>query len=83
YLVLHQTPIHPPPPTILLQTPSKFHSHIQLQYNPKKLNLKSIIPLITLPLPKDPQITIYPHPTHQQHPIQPITQLLSKQPLTH
>ncbi|WP_186365240.1 HPr family phosphocarrier protein [Bacillus altitudinis] len=75
--------IHPPPPTLLLQTPSKYHPHINLQYNPKTLNLKSIIPLISLPIPKAATITISPSPSHQNHPLPPLKHTIKTQPLPH
>jgi phosphocarrier protein HPr len=43
YVITDETGIHARPATMLVQTASKFDSDIQLEYNGKKVNLKSII----------------------------------------
>ena len=43
YVIIDETGIHARPATMLVQTASKFDSDIQLEYNGKKVNLKSIM----------------------------------------
>uniref|UniRef100_UPI0011AAEFEF HPr family phosphocarrier protein n=1 Tax=Bacillus thuringiensis TaxID=1428 RepID=UPI0011AAEFEF len=69
------------PTTLLLNTASKFASHIDLHYNAKNLNLKSIIPLISLPIQQRPQIKITPNPHHPPQPLPPIQQTMKNQPV--
>lgn len=45
YVIIDETGIHARPATMLVQTASKFDSDIQLEYNAKKVNLKSIMVL--------------------------------------
>ncbi len=52
YVIIDETGIHARPATMLVQTASKFDSDIQLEYNGKKVNLKSIMGVMSLVLVK-------------------------------
>ena len=70
------------PATMLVQTASKFDSDIQLEYNGKKVNLKSIMGVMSLGVGKDAEITIYADGSDEQDAIQAISEVLSKEGLT-
>ena len=76
YVITDETGIHARPATMLVQTASKFDSDIQLEYNGKKVNLKSIMGVMSLGVGKDAEITIYATDA-----IQSITDVLSKEGL--
>ena len=63
----------------LVQTASKFDSDIQLEYNGKKVNLKSIMGVMSLGVGKDAEITIYADGSDETDAIQSITDVLSKE----
>ncbi|MBA4537390.1 phosphocarrier protein HPr [Bacillus aquiflavi] len=48
FTVTAETGLHARPATLLVQTASKFESEIQLEYKDKKVNLKSIMGVMSL-----------------------------------
>ena len=58
YKVTAETGIHARPATLLVQTASKFNSEIQLEYKGKKVNLKSIMGVMSLGVGQGADITI-------------------------
>ncbi|MCC3682637.1 phosphocarrier protein HPr, partial [Staphylococcus epidermidis] len=63
------------------KTGTKFDSDIQLEYNGKKVNLKSIMGVMSLGVGKDAEITIYADGSDETDAIQSITDVLSKEGL--
>ncbi|MBF7017428.1 phosphocarrier protein HPr [Staphylococcus durrellii] len=82
YVIIDETGIHARPATMLVQTASKFDSDIQLEYNSKKVNLKSIMGVMSLGVGKDAEITIYVDGSDEAEAIEAITDVLSKEGLT-
>jgi phosphocarrier protein HPr len=82
YLIIDETGIHARPATILVQTASKFDSDIQLEYNSKKVNLKSIMGVMSLGVGKDSEVTVYAEGDDESDAISAITDTLSKEGLT-
>ncbi|HDM5465299.1 TPA: phosphocarrier protein HPr [Staphylococcus aureus] len=82
YVIIDETGIHARPATMLVQTASKFNSDIQLEYNGKKVNLKSIMGVMSLGVGKDAEITIYADGSDESDAIQAISDVLSKEGLT-
>ncbi|GGI41422.1 phosphocarrier protein HPr [Mammaliicoccus stepanovicii] len=82
YVIIDETGIHARPATMLVQTASKFDSDVQLEYNAKKVNLKSIMGVMSLGVGKDAEITIYAEGSDEKEAIAAITEVLSKEGLT-
>lgn len=82
YVIIDETGIHARPATMLVQTASKFDSDIQLEYNGKKVNLKSIMGVMSLGVGKDAEITIYADGSDETDAIESISDVLSKEGLT-
>lgn len=82
YVIIDETGIHARPATMLVQTASKFDSDIQLEYNAKKVNLKSIMGVMSLGVGKDAEITVYAEGSDEAEAIQAITDVLAKEGLT-
>lgn len=82
YVIIDETGIHARPATMLVQTASKFDSDIQLEYNAKKVNLKSIMGVMSLGVGKDAEIKIYADGSDEKEAIQAISEVLSKEGLT-
>ncbi|OKL37495.1 phosphocarrier protein HPr [Domibacillus mangrovi] len=58
FTIIDETGIHARPATVLVQAASKFSSDITLDYNGKSVNLKSIMGVMSLGIPKGASIKI-------------------------
>ena len=58
FTITSETGIHARPATLLVQAASKFNSDINLEYNGKSVNLKSIMGVMSLGIPTQSEITI-------------------------
>lgn len=58
YHVIAETGIHARPATLLVQAASKFSSDISLEYKGKKVNLKSIMGVMSLGVGQGSDVTI-------------------------
>lgn len=56
--IIAETGIHARPATLLVQAASKFSSDINLEYNGKSVNLKSIMGVMSLGVGKDADVAI-------------------------
>lgn len=81
FKVVADTGIHARPATLLVQTASKFDSEIQLGYNGKQVNLKSIMGVMSLGIGKDAQITISANGSDEQDALNSLEELLKKEGL--
>lgn len=58
FVVTEESGIHARPATVLVQNASKFKSEIHIEYDGKKVNLKSIVGVMSLGIPYGHQFTI-------------------------
>ncbi|MCD7036103.1 phosphocarrier protein HPr [Metabacillus sp. GX 13764] len=58
FKVTAETGIHARPATVLVQTASRFDADVNLEYNGKTVNLKSIMGVMSLGIAKDSDIKI-------------------------
>ena len=58
FVITNETGLHARPATLLVQASGKFVSEITLQYKEKKVNLKSIMGVLSLGIGKGSEITI-------------------------
>lgn len=56
--IIAETGIHARPATLLVQAASKFGSDVNLEYNGKSVNLKSIMGVMSLGVGKNADVTI-------------------------
>lgn len=82
FKITDETGLHARPATVLVNTASKFNSEISLTYRDKKVNLKSIMGVMSLGVGKDAEITIYAEGSDEKEAIEAITEVLSKEGLT-
>lgn len=82
FLIIDETGIHARPATILVQTATKFESDIELEYNSKKVNLKSIMGVMSLGVGKGAEVTIYADGKDEAEAIEAISETLSSEGLT-
>ena len=82
FLIIDETGIHARPATLLVQTATKFESDIELEYNSKKVNLKSIMGVMSLGVGKGAEVTIYADGKDEEEAIEAISETLSSEGLT-
>ena len=82
FLIIDETGIHARPATILVQTATKFESDIELEYNSKKVNLKSIMGVMSLGVGKGEEVTIYADGKDEEDALTAISETLSSEGLT-
>ncbi|PPA72233.1 phosphocarrier protein HPr [Jeotgalibacillus proteolyticus] len=81
FTVKAETGIHARPATILVQTASKFDSDVQLEYKGKKVNLKSIMGVMSLGVGKDAEIVIHADGSDEQEAINSLEETLKNEGL--
>ena len=80
--IVDETGIHARPATILVQTATRFESDIELEYNNKKVNLKSIMGVMSLGVGKGAEVTIYTDGEDEAEALEKITEALKQGGLT-
>ncbi|WNS79881.1 phosphocarrier protein HPr [Domibacillus sp. DTU_2020_1001157_1_SI_ALB_TIR_016] len=81
FTVTADTGIHARPATLLVQTASKFSSDINLEFNGKTVNLKSIMGVMSLGIGKGAEITISAEGSDEEAALQAIETLLQNEGL--
>lgn len=81
FTVIDETGIHARPATLLVSTASKFNSEIKLAYKEKQVNLKSIMGVMSLGIPKGASITITAEGTDEAEALQSLQEVLAKEGL--
>lgn len=82
FLIIDETGIHARPATILVQTATKFESDIELENNGKKVNLKSIMGVMSLGVGRGAEVTIYADGKDEAEALEAISETLSNEGLT-
>ncbi|MCJ8006074.1 phosphocarrier protein HPr [Lederbergia wuyishanensis] len=81
FTVTSDTGIHARPATMLVQTASRFSSDVQLEYKDKKVNLKSIMGVMSLGIGKGANITISTDGNDEEEAMAGIEELFQKEGL--
>jgi phosphocarrier protein HPr len=81
FKVIADTGIHARPATLLVQTASKFNSDIQLEFKDKKVNLKSIMGVMSLGVGQGAEITIYVDGSDEQEALNSLEETLKSKGL--
>ncbi|OCA89790.1 phosphocarrier protein HPr [Pradoshia sp. D12] len=79
--VTAETGIHARPATLLVQAAGKFNSDINLEYKEKKVNLKSIMGVMSLGIGSGSDITIIAEGNDEQDALNAIEETLTKEGL--
>lgn len=79
--VIAETGIHARPATLLVQAAGKFNSDINLEYKGKKVNLKSIMGVMSLGIGSGADITITAEGSDEQDALNAIEETLTKEGL--
>lgn len=81
FKVTADTGIHARPATLLVQTASKFDSEINLEYKGKRVNLKSIMGVMSLGIGQGADITISAEGNDSEEALRSLDELLKKEGL--
>ncbi|MGE7944520.1 phosphocarrier protein HPr [Lysinibacillus xylanilyticus] len=81
YQVIEEAGVHARPATILVKAAGKYDSSIQLEYNEKRVNLKSIMGVMALGIGKGAEIKIIVDGTDEKEAFQSIEETLTKEGL--
>ncbi|GIN75165.1 Phosphocarrier protein HPr [Bacillus paralicheniformis] len=81
FTIIDQVGIHARPATTLVQTASKFNADIYLEYNGKTVNLKSIMGVMSLGIPKDAVIKITAQGADEEDAIATLEQVMTQEGL--
>ncbi|MFD2443322.1 phosphocarrier protein HPr [Bacillus sp. CGMCC 1.16607] len=81
FKVIAETGIHARPATLLVQTASKFDSEIYLSYKDKKVNLKSIMGVMSLGVGQGADITISAEGSDEAEAVNSLEETLKKEGL--
>lgn len=81
FKVIADTGIHARPATLLVQAASKFDADIQLEYKDKKVNLKSIMGVMSLGIGQGADIKIIADGSDEQEAINGLQETLNKEGL--
>lgn len=59
FLITDESGLHARPATILVNTASKFACELELEFNGKKINLKSIMGVMSLGVQQSAEVTVH------------------------
>ena len=79
--IIAETGIHASPATLLVQAASKFNSDINLEYNGKSVNLKSIMGVMSLGVGQGADVTITADGDDAKEAIEAIADTMKKEGL--
>jgi phosphocarrier protein HPr len=81
FKIIAETGIHARPATLLVQTASKFDSEVNLEYKGKKVNLKSIMGVMSLGVGNGAEITITTAGSDAEEALRSLEETLTKEGL--
>lgn len=81
FTIIDEAGIHARPASILVQAVSKFSSDVNLEYNGKSVNLKSILGIMSLGIPSGAEVKITASGEDETEAMQTITEVLEKEGL--
>ncbi|MBD5430325.1 phosphocarrier protein HPr [Lactobacillus sp.] len=79
--IIAETGIHARPATLLVQAASKFGSDVNLEYNGKSVNLKSIMGVMSLGVGQGADVTITAEGDDEKEAIEAIADTMKKEGL--
>jgi phosphocarrier protein HPr len=82
FKIVADTGIHARPATLLVQQAGKYESEIQLEYNGKRVNLKSIMGVMSLGVGKNAEVTIIAEGNDEEAALNGLEELMKKEGLT-
>lgn len=78
FKITADTGVHARPATLLVNKAGQYQSEIELSYNDKTVNLKSIMGVMSLGIPKDAEIKITTNGSDEDEAIQGIAEVIKE-----
>lgn len=78
YTILSDTGIHARPATLLVNKAGRYQSELELEYNGKKVNLKSIMGVMSLGIPKGATVKVTAEGSDEQDALQGIDDIMNE-----
>jgi len=79
FTVISETGLHARPVTLLVQEASRFSCDVELEYNDKKVNVKSIMGVMSLGIPQNAMFTVITDGPDEEEAIQHIENFFEKE----
>ncbi|GGM37124.1 phosphocarrier protein HPr [Paraliobacillus quinghaiensis] len=79
FTITDDTGIHARPATLLVNKAGQYQSHVEMQYNGKTVNLKSIMGVMSLGVPKGAEVIITVDGTDEDVAIEGIAETIREQ----
>ena len=79
FKITHETGLHARPATAVVNKAGKYQSDIQLEYNGKSVNLKSIMGVMSLGISKGSEVTISAEGKDDEAAIEGLSELLQEE----
>lgn len=79
FVVVDPVGLHARPATVAVNAASKFKSNIDLEYNGKKINMKSIMGVMSLGIPTKSTITVHANGDDEEEALAAIEKVLKEQ----
>ncbi|WP_053218686.1 phosphocarrier protein HPr [Virgibacillus senegalensis] len=79
--ITDETGVHARPATVLVNKAGNFESDINLEYNGKTVNLKSIMGVMSLGIPKDAEIKVTADGSDEEEALQTIVDTIKNEGL--
>lgn len=81
FTIIDETGIHARPATLLVQAATPFQAEADLEYNGKRVNLKSIMGVMSLGIPKGAEIKIVTSGSGENEALEAIAEVIVQQKL--
>ncbi|WP_026569494.1 MULTISPECIES: phosphocarrier protein HPr [Sediminibacillus] len=79
--ITDETGVHARPATVLVNKAGNFESDINLEYNGKSVNLKSIMGVMSLGIPKDAEVKVTADGSDEEEALQTIVDTIKNEGL--
>ncbi|WP_117169013.1 phosphocarrier protein HPr [Paraliobacillus sediminis] len=78
FQITDDTGIHARPATLLVNKAGQYEAHVEMHFNGKAVNLKSIMGVMSLGVPKGAEVTITAEGTDEEQAIQGISETIKE-----
>lgn len=78
FTITNDTGVHARPATLLVNKAGQFASEIEIHYNNKSVNLKSIMGVMSLGVPKGAEIKVTADGSDEEHALQGIEEVVKE-----
>lgn len=79
FTIISEVGLHARPATLLVQEASRYSSEVELEYKGKKVNVKSIMGVMSLGIPQNGEFTLLIDGADEDEAMSQIEELLSKE----